>query len=68
MFERQCTSCGMIYDVSYPVDPDTFLCHYCYPPPCPNHAMKSLKRVKRRTYVGDCVTKKNKERINAKNK
>ena len=68
MYERQCTCCGMIFDVSDPVDPKTFVCHYCYPPPCPNHANKSLKRVKRRTYVANYVNRKNMERKNVKNK
>jgi len=68
-YERQCQKCGMIFDVTEPVDPKTFVCHYCYQKPGPNHAKLSLKRVKRRTYIAsDSVNKKNKERVNVKNK
>lgn len=60
VYERQCTWCGMIFDVEYPAKIETFVCYYCKPGSEfeSNHAKKSLKRVKRRTYVSDYVRKK----------
>lgn len=65
-YERQCTKCGMIFDVEYPADPETFKCHYCKPGSKfePNHATKSLKRVKRKTYVSDYIQKREERREN----
>lgn len=52
MHERQCTLCGMIFDVDQPVDENSFVCCYCWPT-SPNRAMRSLMRVKARLYVGN---------------
>lgn len=30
-FERQCNECGLIFDLKYPVNPDSFLCWHCRP-------------------------------------
>lgn len=40
MHERQCTLCGMIFDVDQPIDVNSFVCYYCWPTsPIPGHAV-----------------------------